>query len=534
MDITTANTAETVLRCPQCRKPFDNPSSLKRHGYYCRTRKPIDRASRVHSCLACVSSKVRCDRKRPTCSRCLDKGARCTYTGKPLRESTRQEESRDSLLPNSVGSPSSESSLHPDAGPDEAGNATELGSPILIDFDAGYSAALNWDDTSQDDFAELASPSATGPDVATIMPFSSAKDAISAPAFQSYNTLHLPEFLLNTLPDNTMSIPRTLSTVATNDRSLIHRPTKLKPGSQRAASLIRHTLKSYAVMMLRDNALPPFIHPGTTSLLTHPDTREDLEPLHNCISLLPMLCSQDGLRRSNRTLFWRNVRMECERLCSQFSTLSPLAIVSAMQALSIYIIVRADECDAGAAGGEDNDNIDSLLIMAVVIMSKGLGNAKFADVDGPELGGSASADSLEAAWRRWVLVESARRLCTLYQVVNMVTIFEPAKRCDLSREGLVLSLLPASKQLWEAGDARQWMSERLKMTMKTGSRGAIEYGIALNGDLVNLSSGAALSRSDDRESEAGARRWPKADWEEWLAGMDGFGGLVTLAASMAG
>lgn len=93
-------------------------------------------------------------------------------------------------------------------------------------------------------------------------------------------------------------------------RSLIQRP-KLKIGAQRIANLIHNTLKSYPRMMLRHNTLPPFIHPR----LIYSDTENDhIEPLNNCISLMHMISS--GVQGS-RKLFWKNVRLECERFCEE-------------------------------------------------------------------------------------------------------------------------------------------------------------------------------------------------------------------------
>ena len=92
-------------------------------------------------------------------------------------------------------------------------------------------------------------------------------------------------------------------------RSFNRRP-KLKTGAQRIANLIFHTLKSYPLMMLRDNTLPPFIHPH---LVSSDVENNDMEPLTNCISLVHMLSSRI---HGSRKLFWKNVRMECERLCA--------------------------------------------------------------------------------------------------------------------------------------------------------------------------------------------------------------------------
>lgn len=105
-----------------------------------------------------------------------------------------------------------------------------------------------------------------------------------------------------------LSIPLSLPY---NPRSLIHRP-EIKAGTQRIANLMFHTLKSYPQMMLRPDALPPFIHPAWVSDGVF-DT-DHMESLNNCISLVYMVNSRV---RGSQKLFWRNVRMECERLLEE-------------------------------------------------------------------------------------------------------------------------------------------------------------------------------------------------------------------------
>ena len=90
-------------------------------------------------------------------------------------------------------------------------------------------------------------------------------------------------------------------------RSFDHRA-QLNTGAQRISDLILHTLKSYPMMMLRDNSLPPFIHPY---LVSDEIENNDMEPLTNCTNLVHMLSSR---YHGSRKLFWKNVRMECESL----------------------------------------------------------------------------------------------------------------------------------------------------------------------------------------------------------------------------
>jgi hypothetical protein len=115
-----------------------------------------------------------------------------------------------------------------------------------------------------------------------------------------------------------------------------------------------YTLKSYP-LMLRQNTLPPFIHPSYVSFTGEGAAAE---PLENCITLMHMMAS--GVQGS-RKLFWRNVRQECERLCDQNQTLSKWELLGAMQALSIYVLIRLDE------GETEYNNLDYLLERAVIV-----------------------------------------------------------------------------------------------------------------------------------------------------------------------
>ena len=120
----------------------------------------------------------------------------------------------------------------------------------------------------------------------------------------------------------------------------------------------------------------------------------------------------------------------------------------------------------------------------------------------------------------------------VYQVVNMLVYLEPAAMCDLQQNGLLLASLPAKKQLWEASDELVWKAE------SKGEAGALPtaFGLGANGDLVRLNEGrlycgdAPVLRPQplDERTRAGST----ANWEEWCSGMDGFGGLVMLAASL--
>jgi hypothetical protein len=98
-------------------------------------------------------------------------------------------------------------------------------------------------------------------------------------------------------------------------RSMIRRQ-RTQTAAQRVSNLISHTLQSYPLMLLRSSTLPPFIHP---SMITSNDENLHLESLTNCLSLVQMIST--GIQTS-RKLFWKNVRMECERLSEEVHWIS--------------------------------------------------------------------------------------------------------------------------------------------------------------------------------------------------------------------
>ena len=111
----------------------------------------------------------------------------------------------------------------------------------------------------------------------------------------------------------------------------------------------------------------------------------------------------------------------------------------------------------------------------------------------------------------------------------MLIYFEPAGMCELQKD-LVLAPLPAKKQLWEASDEFAWNAENER---EPGVQ--TTFGLAVTGDLVKLDEHQCFCSSETILQNPLDGRTPSrntTNWEEWCSGMDGFGGLVMLAASL--
>ncbi|THW92615.1 hypothetical protein D6D15_03002 [Aureobasidium pullulans] len=311
-------------------------------------------------------------------------------------------------------------------------------------------------------------------------------------------------------PSYNMSIPA-VPTIYTL-RSLVPRPAR-EPGQQRIANLVFHTLKSYPLMIMRHNTLPPFIHP--CSMLFH-DDNNNMETLANCLSLMHMLGSKI---HGSRKLFWKNVRWECERMREQHTRMNKWELLAAMQALSVYLLVRLQE------GETEHNNYDSLMLATVIIVAR-----EFARTEsGCDIESIISNTDTEASWKAWVFVESRRRLAVVYRVVDMLVYFEPASMCELQKD-LIIAPLPAKKQLWEAGDKDVW-----EEVAKRDNGIHESFALTADGGLVHLDEGQLYCSQGALRYRIprGSSPTPEmTDWEHWCSGMDGFGNLIMLAASL--
>ncbi|KAK2762071.1 hypothetical protein FQN54_001078 [Arachnomyces sp. PD_36] len=479
---------QSVLRCGECNKPFDKQSTLKRHGYYCRSRR-TGAPRRARSCVSCAKGKVRCDNRQPECSRCKAKALECHY---PAHTRSRPQPRDDVPVGRGIKAPS----LAPDLQAIAAGDITlddalDISASELASFENEYPS---WDDPDID-FTSLLDPQTENDNLQCPSPASSS--------LISHSTLGTDEISQGqqAISYPTQSISRLPSY---NIRSFIQR-SDIKTGT---LNLILRTLKSYPLTMLRHNALPPFIHPHL--IQSNMENNSDMEALTNCISLMHMI--SNGVQGS-RKLFWKNVRLECERFIEKHMSFNKWELLTAIQALLIYVLVRMDE------GPTDYNDFDSLLTTAIIVISSRLAYIA-----------TTIDHSVEPTWEDWVFEESKRRLCVVYRVVDMLVYFEPAALCDVPTH-LILSPLPARKQLWEAANETIWKSERDRdPEVQTA------FGLASNGELIKLSE-SEFSRCKDavllRKSPNSRKSSTSTEnWEEWCAGMDGFGGLVMLAASL--
>lgn len=263
-----------MLQCDLCKKTFQKPSTHKRHGFYCRSKKadPLPHIARKRSCQLCIRRKTRCDTKRPSCSICASTGRICIY-----------EENQHFHYSSTANLPS-----------DESEAICTNTSPLRLFDDEkllGISSIHDWTTEVHllNEDWELTTTTIKSPSVPVqtssyedIQPF---RVSPTIPVLDFNNTP-----LIYPLVNNFRAIPT---------RNIV------KTGSEMSVTFVRQILSSYPGMMLRRETFPPFIH---SSNFLHGQMPQSLA---NCMSIVQMFSTRTP---ASNGFVWRTIRMEQERL----------------------------------------------------------------------------------------------------------------------------------------------------------------------------------------------------------------------------
>jgi hypothetical protein len=209
------------------------------------------------------------------------------------------------------------------------------------------------------------------------------------------------------------------------------------------------------------------------------------------------------------------------------------SLLSTMQALTVYILVRLQE-------GETPDNNHDVLLLSALFVSLSRSSAHYNKTHPSQTVACALNEQVNFGLciarsglysgpdrHDWIFEESRRRLALVYQILKMLYSLDPATSCA-EPDGFLLAPLPARKQLWEAPDAQSWMVEK----SRDGAELSV-FGVLTGGQMVRLQE-QQIVMPDEVGFPSGVEEEESAkNWQEWCAGMDGLGALVTLATSLS-
>jgi hypothetical protein len=349
-----------------------------------------------------------------------------------------------------------------------------------------------------------------------------------------YDTYLLGNSLNYTTSDTMFITSTTIPTMPPHPIQRFTRTSAYKGSARMTAIMMKRILTAYPMMLRNRGPPPPFIH---ASMSTENVTayHKPLESLSNCKSLMHLLGSGNGNDASKR-LVWKNVGLECERvqvevgttttqccvsctkLCVQYANMGQWELLSSMQALLIYTLLRLGE------GETADNNIDVALLSAMWVVVSAL-NHKMGSFERHSPFGLSYGTTHDD----WVFEESRRRWYAVFKCLGMLFTNDGSDGCTLF-DSYAIAPLPAKKALWDARDEQDWLMEKSNWNDK------IAFGLKLSGRMAKLRTFRAVQESrmevmlaqptEPTEDES------EENWKEWCSGTDDLGALIMLAATL--
>ena len=335
--------------------------------------------SRRKACDGCVRAKIRCNLDPAGCSRCTSRGNPCTYRGRLSRNP-----GFGSPTPAATGSRFPQDELP------EINRSTHVDSPALPLDEFGPGVVAPSIDTISGN-SQLSHTPLTWDNEVFGARFLDTLDVttplngdyhlgvtIEAP-HASPEAQHVSDYLTASSRPRQPS-PSNLASLSYQDpSSMLERRNFSEPELDLTGDLTLHILRSYLYVMADRDSVPPFIHPKYQNLMEMGTSRPS--PLYAAMKLAKMLFLG---RRMNKTLIWRLIRMEQERLLNDVRTTTlelimflvanqvyrikhpkfdKWEILEALQSLVLYILMRITE------GRHDYTNFDTQLLITVNVSS---------------------------------------------------------------------------------------------------------------------------------------------------------------------
>ncbi|KAL7930139.1 hypothetical protein V8C35DRAFT_166474 [Trichoderma chlorosporum] len=483
--------------------------------------------SRKKTCVQCRKAKARCSLTLPRCSRCIDKSLSCDYARLapysvatlPLsaNQNTHPGDLRDApadlralaarhghvppacIAMDSLGMVSSCSSAPPlpSAAPIPASSRSDW-PPLHVDLDHG-----------------------AGLDTDTMAPIGPCQNV-----FNFLNSINMAGHgAPDGIQDEDTRLRNPITGSGTQSDFLIHDVTSriltkrrgLTATTVLSTRMILGQIGAYPAMMVKGHSLPPFIHSrcNIDDSLTHDCAKAEK---HGCFRKILSICASLVGMWMDKTpvsspFVWETIYKEISRMHKEHESYDSETLLESVQALTIYLLLQAQDTETLV-----KNDVKFLLVTIGDIGEKlhsGFGYNSFVDtVENPLPRGT------------WILYESTRRtLCLLY-VIEMfleVNIRGYESRCCQS---FAAAPLPCIRDLWEVSSTHEW-SKR--------------YGAFLRGRTVdkiltladyklshNLSAEELVNGSGAGEGAGGISK----DVMRWCEGLDQFGTLVSLAATL--
>ncbi|KAL5336906.1 hypothetical protein BJX70DRAFT_400246 [Aspergillus crustosus] len=436
-----------AFQCSTCKKSFERKSSLVRHSKIC----PISTVhARQRSCIRCASSKIKCDLQRPGCGRCTSRDLSCIY----------KSSHRSPGPPSTIGA---QSPVSPDSA---TGYATPPGSSSHVHAvgttGLGQTPPMRLDDEF---------PTSNLPTPPSVLSFDgSGTGTGSGLGTSEVSFAFLMNFFSSDSGNQLHSCPLLHPETWHQTVDVSHAPRV--PFRQHSMEFSFRVLRTWPRMMTGALRSPPLFH--HTQLV-----QENLAtPLAHCFTIVKMWQGQGESDRSAGLIHDTAVR-ELTRLFQNYKSFTPIDLVAALQALSIYMIILL--FPTGSAS--------SIPIIHMAILANVQKLVNYIGTLGLIL--PEETNHTRPPWEAWITVTSRRRaLFSLYLIHWSLSTYYglPPLNCD----ELAGMLAPASKLLWDAKDEQEW--EGLYDGW-LGEWGGVEY---RHGEVAEIGEGIYLDERGEK------------------------------------
>ncbi|KAE9367068.1 hypothetical protein N431DRAFT_487497 [Stipitochalara longipes BDJ] len=524
---------QTTFPCSICSKQFTKRLSRNRHVLYCRQMQLRQHHSRKKSCTLCRRAKTRCSETVPQCLRCKAKGLVCKYDGERrinfdlqllgeygsdsridrgvdlttpgtelamLATKTWQLSSLDSRNEESPWSDFQLNSLPPhDPIQNSLHNPTNSDWDIPIPQDEGLYDSFG--SYSLDQIAQDMCNSARQPIMSS---YSSSGQITSHPQADS-SLFSSPQGFLQDFSDLNMAATDTsllsaraarIEPISSTARKIgLFRRRERSFGSQLSAYYLLQTLRSYPKMMSSGN-LPPFIHEYGDFAIGSTEAHNSFlpEPLAICKSIMCMYFSKTS---ASTSFVWRTIEMELSRLETEYLGFDEKTLMSALQALTIYILIATLEEDNLSPG------IDVKMLHVMIAVATKIEDPNY-----------TYRIAQYGVWHKWILQESRDRTFTLLFIINKLFDINPTNDSNICNAILAMPI-PAHKSLWQASSHSEWKKVHTEFLQKREGRPTLTYR-----DMVELHQKTQVSQKDTL-----------GDMDDWFLNLDGFGTFVLMTAT---
>ncbi|KAI3324751.1 hypothetical protein HD806DRAFT_493507 [Xylariaceae sp. AK1471] len=435
--------SESILRCTLCGKPFIKQLTYRRHLSYCRKTQNRQRV-RNRACRACNIAKTKCTSEN-TCQRCRLRGIRCAYD----QHGGTVEVPRTHESGFTIGIPDNSSAIStvPTANDELQLNA------LPTDNESHLPDFTNNEVLVDIDMPERNQGIGVTSETQALLPFSISQQR-PLPSSWLYPQRGDPSwtdgednsllFEIESMREvrGEIEIPPRIHQMLGTLTHIRHANTI----TQHNARLVMQSIRTYPFMMLRRETFPPFIHPQW-----YRQTSPALPwPLANCMSIANLFVSRT---LETGAFLWQTVKTETQKCLDEMNSLSEECLLAAIQAQSMYIIMRL------ADGVTEPDDLDLQLLIAFKVLCQHLkvqNDGLYLEPTGQD-------------WESWIRTESKIRILIVFFLISRVVSVSPGMACCVVNQYSDTPLC-SGKGLWEAKTSATWASEYAAYAQTQGGR----------------------------------------------------------------